>query len=163
MLEAQGSHGAGKIVKEDPAALLDTYSFSISFNLEDYVTVGSAIGIPIRPPAASFLPIEHFLGNAYAPLPKKLHTCNGAVSIEEYELEFPESLKLVAVPKDFALSGAIIDYKATYRKSGNTLTVRRELKDKTPSNVCTPEYAAAYQKIMLNISKDLKSQILIAD
>ena len=49
MLEAQGSHGTGKIVKEDPAALLDTYSFSISFNLEDYVTVGSATGIPISP------------------------------------------------------------------------------------------------------------------
>jgi hypothetical protein len=109
------------------------------------------------------MPIEGFLHNAYDPLPKKQHMCNGGVSIEEYELEFPESLKMVAVPKDFAVSGAIIDYKATYRKSANTLTVRRELKDKTASNTCSPEYAAEYKKNMLSIAKDLKSQILLSD
>ena len=74
-----------------------------------------------------------------------------------------ESLKIVAVPKDFAVSGAIIDYKASYRKSANTLTVRRELKDKTASNICSPEYAADYKKIMLSIAKDLKSQILLSN
>lgn len=72
-------------------------------------------------------------------------------------------MNIVAIPKDFAVSGAIIDYKATYRKSANTLTVRRELKDKTVSNICSPEYAADYKKIMLSIAKDLKSQILISD
>jgi hypothetical protein len=163
MLEAQGSHGTGIITKDDPTALLDSYNFSISFNLEDYVPVGSATGILIRPAAASFLPIEGFLQNAYGPLPKKQHTCVGGKSVEEYELEFPESMSIVAIPKDFTVSGAIIDYKATYRKSANTLTVLRELKDKTASNICSPEYAADYKKIMLSIAKDLKSQILLSD
>jgi len=163
MLEAQGSHGTGIITKDDPTALLDSYKYSLAFNLEDYVPVGSATGILIRPAAVSFLPIEGFLQNAYGPLPRKQHTCIGGKSVEEYELEFPESMNIVAVPKDFAVSGAIIDYKATYRKSANTLTVRRELKDKTASNICSPEYAADYKKIMLSIAKDLKSQILISD
>ncbi|MGB9080440.1 MAG: transglutaminase-like domain-containing protein, partial [Desulfuromonadaceae bacterium] len=163
MLEAQGSHGTGIITKDDPTALLDSYNFSIAFNLEDYVPVGSATGILIRPAAVSFLPIEGFLQNAYGPLPKKQHICVGGKSVEEYELEFPESMNIVAIPKDFAVSGAIIDYKATYRKSANTLTVRRELKDKTASNICSPEYAADYKKIMLSIAKDLKSQILLSD
>lgn len=61
---------------------------------------------------------------------------------------------MVAVPKDVALSSPGIDYTATYRKSANTLTVRRELKDKTPSNTCSPEYAADYKKAMLSIAKD---------
>lgn len=163
MLEAQGSHGTGTITKDDPTALLDSYNFSITFNLEDYVPVGGATGILIRPTAVSFLPIEGFLKNAYEPLPKKQHTCVGGKSVEEYELEFPESMNIVAFPKDFTVSDAIIDYKATYRKSANTLTVRRELKDKTTSNICTPEYAAEYKKIMLGIAKDLKSQILISN
>lgn len=163
MLEAQGSHGTGAITKDDPAALLDSYKLSITFNLDDYVTVGSATGIPVRPVTVSFQPIEGFLQNAYAPLPKKQHTCLGGMSIEEYVLEFPDSLKIVAVPKDFAVSGDIIDYKATYQKKDNTLTVRRALKDKTASNICSPEYAADYKKIMLGIAKDLKSQILISD
>jgi transglutaminase-like putative cysteine protease len=163
MLEAQGSHGTGSITKDDPTALLDSYKFSITFNLEDYVPVGSATGILIRPAAMSFLPIEGFLKNSYEPLPNKLHTCIGGTSVEEYELEFPESMNIVAVPKDFAVSGAIIDYKATYRKSANTLTVRRELKDKTASNICSPGYATEYKKIMMSIAKDLKSQILLSD
>lgn len=163
MLEAQGMHGTGSISKDDPTALLDSYRLAVSFNLEDFVTMGSASGIPIRPAVVSFLPIEGFLHNAYDLLPKKQHVCTGAVSIEDYVLEFPESLKILAIPKDFSVTGSIIDYKATYKKSANTLTVHRELKDKTSSNICSPEYAAEYQKIMLGIAKDLKSQILISD
>lgn len=163
LLEAQGTHGSGSITKDDPTELLDTYSYTIVFKLEDYVTVGSATGIPVRPVAVSIFPIEGFLKDAYAPLPTKQYQCNGGTSIEEYHLEFPDSLKLVAVPKDVTLSTPSVDYAATYRKSANSLTVRRELKDKTPSNVCSPEYAAEYRKVMLSIAKDMKSQIIIGD
>jgi len=78
-------------------------------------------------------------------------------------MEFPATLKLLAIPKDFELSTPFIDYKATYRKSANTLTVRRELKDKTPANICSPEYVAGYNKDIFSIVKDVKSQILIGD
>lgn len=163
MLEAQGMHGTGSISKDDPTAMLDSYKISVTFNLTDFVTMGSATGMPIRPAVVSFLPIEGFMHNAYDLLPRKQHMCTGAVSIEDYVLEFPESSKIMAIPKDFAVAGDIIDYKATYRKSANTLTVHRELKDKTASNICTPQYAAEYQKILQGIAKDLKSQVLLSD
>lgn len=163
MLEAQGAHGSAKMQKDDPTELLDSYKLSISFKLDDYVTMGTATGILIRPVVMSFFPIESFLHNAYDPLPKKRHVCNGGGSIEEYVLEFPQSVKVVAVPKDLEVSSQAIDYRSTYRKSSNTLTVRRELKDKTPGNICSPEYAADYKTIMLKVAKDLKSQILLSD
>jgi len=163
MLESQGAHGKGILKKDDPSPLLDTYRLSMTFNLEDFVTVGTATGISVKPVVSTFFPIEGFLRNAYEPLPKKHHNCSGGISIEEYVLEFPESLKIVGIPKDFGLSNAMIDYKATYQKSANTLTVRRELKDKTATNICSPEYAAEYKKVMLSIAKDLKSQILLSD
>jgi hypothetical protein len=163
LLESQGAHGSATLQKDDPTPLLDTYKLGISYDLEDYVTVGSATGIPVKPVVMTFMPIEGFLKNAYEPLPKKPQICGGGVSIEEYVLEFPESLKIVAVPKDFALSNPIIDYRATYRKTANTLTIRRELKDKTATNVCSAAYAADYKKTMLSIAKDLKSQILLSD
>lgn len=163
LMESQGTHGTATLQKDDPVPLLDTYKLSISFNLEDFVTVGTATGIPVKPVVLTFLPIEGFLKNVYEPTPKKPQICSGGVSIEEYVLEFPETLKIVAVPKDFELSTPIVDYRATYRKSANTLTIRRELKDKTATNICSPEYAADYKKIMLSIAKDLKSQILLSD
>jgi transglutaminase-like putative cysteine protease len=163
MLESQGTHGSATLKKDDPTALLDTYKLSISFSLEDFIAVGTTTGITIKPVVMSFFPIEGLQKTAYEPTPKKPQTCSGGMSIEEYVLEFPESLKIIGVPKDFELSTAIIDYKATYRKSANTLTIRRELKDKTATSVCSPEYMADYKKILLSIAKDLKSQILLSD
>jgi hypothetical protein len=163
LLKAQGMHGKGAMKKDDPEPLIDTYRFSMSFNLQDYVTVGSAAGLPVKPVAGSFFPIEGFLASAYEPDPKKAQTCNGGISIEEYVLEFPDTLKLVAIPKDYEQSGAIIDYRATYRKSKNTLTVRRELTDKTASNVCTPQVMADYKKAVLSVARDLKAQVLVSD
>jgi hypothetical protein len=163
LLESQGTHGSATLQKDDPTALLDTYKLSISFSLEDFVTVGTTTGIQVKPVVMSFFPIEGFLKNVYEPTANKPQMCSGGLSIEEYVLAFPESLKIIGIPKDFELSTAIIDYKATYRKSANTLTVRRELKDKTATDVCSPEYATDYKKIMLRIAKDLKSQILLSD
>jgi len=163
MLESQGSHGTATLQKDDPAALLDTYKMSLSFKLDDYVTVGSPTGMVVRPVAGSLFPIEDFLQQTYVPVSKKPQACSGGLSVEEYVLEFPETLKIVAMPKDFELSSAFIDYRATYRKSANTLTIRRELKDKTPTNICSPEYFAGYIKDLFSIAKDVKSQILLSN
>ena len=163
LLDSQGLHGTGTLKKDDPTPLLDTYKLSVSFKLDDFVTVGTATGMLIRPVIGIVIPIEAFLKEAYDALPNKRHICSGGMSNEEYILEFPESLKIIAVPKDFEFSNTMIDYKATYRKSDNTLVVRRELKDKTATSTCTPEYAAEYKKAILNVAKDLKSQILLSD
>ena len=163
MLEAQGMHGKGTLTKDDPEALLDTYRMSVSFNLQDYVTIGAAAGLPVKPVAASFFPIEGFLASAYQPEPKRPQACGGGKSVEEYVLEFPVTLKIVAIPKDYEQSGALIDYRATYRQSKNTVTVHREIKDKTQSNVCTPQVMAEYKKAVLGIARDLKSQVLVSD
>lgn len=163
MLEAQGAHGSGILKKDDPSLLLDTYRISVTFDLEDFVSVETSTGISIKPVVSTFFPIGDFLHDAYEPLSKKYQNCSGGMSVEEYVLEFPEALKIVGMPKDFGLSNAIIDYKATYQKEANTLTVRRELKDKTATNLCSPEYVADYRKVMLSIAKDLKSQVLLSN
>lgn len=163
MLESQGAHGSGILKKDDPSLLLDTYRLSVTFDLEDFVSVETSTGISIKPVVSTIFPIEGFLRDAYEPLSKKYQNCSGGMSIEEYVLEFPDTLKIVGMPKDFGLSNAIIDYKATYQKSANTLTVRRELKDKTATNICSPEHVADYRKVMLNIAKDLKSQVLLSN
>lgn len=163
MLESQKMHGSGTLKKDDPEPLIDTYKLSMSFSLQDYVTVGVATGMAVKPVAGSFFPIEHFLASAYEPEPKKPQTCSGGKSIEEYVLEFPDTLKIVAIPKDYEHSSALIDYRATYRQAKNTLTVRRELKDKTSTNVCSPQVMADYKKSILSIARDLKAQVLVSD
>jgi len=163
LLKGQGMHGKGTLKKDDPQPLLDTYQLSISFSLQDYMTVASSAGLLIRPVAGSFFSIAGFLSSAYEPEPKKAQSCTGGRSIEEYVMEFPDTLKIVAIPKDYEQSGTLIEYRATYRKSKNTLTVRREISDKTMTNVCSPQVMAEYKKAVLSIARDLKAQVLVSD
>ena len=162
-LESQGVHGTGSLQKDDPTELLDAYNFSISFKLEDLLVVASTTGMPIRPVASSIFPIGALLGSAYELAPKKPTVCGGGRSVEEYVYEFPASMTIVGFPKDFDYSGPALDYRATYRKTGNVLTVTRDLRDKTVTNVCSASYESEFQKDARSILRDLRSQVLITN
>ncbi|WP_298439655.1 hypothetical protein [Geobacter sp.] len=163
LLESQGVHGTGTLQKDDPKELLDVYNFSISFNLEDLLVVASTTGMPIKPVTSSLFPIAAITAGAYEPTTRKATVCSGGRSMEEYVFEFPASMTIVGFPKDFGYSSPSLDYRATYRKAGNELTVTRDLRDKTATNICTSGYQAEYQKSARSILRDLRSQILISN
>lgn len=163
VLKAQGEHGSGTLEKDDPTELLDVYNYGFSVKLEDLLVVASTIGMPIQPVVYSTMPISAFVKNAYEPTPKKTISCSAGVSVEEYVYEFPASLTIVGYPKDYSFSSPALDYNATYRKSGNTLTIKRELRDKTASNVCSVKFSEDYNKSARTIMRDIKSQVLISN
>ena len=163
MLKSQGVHGTGTIQKDDSAELLDAYGYGFTFKLEDLLVLASTTGMPIQPVVSSSLPISTFVRGAYEPTPKKASVCMGGHSVEEYEYVFPASLTVVGYPKDYSFSSPAIDYTATYRKSGNSLVIKRELRDKTTTNVCSPEYENEYKKSARTIMRDIKAQVLLRD
>ncbi len=163
VLRSQGVHGTGTILKDDPAELLDAYEYGFTFKLEDLIVAASTIGMPIQPVVSSSLPISAFVRGAYEPTPKKANVCSGGHSVEEYDYVFPASITIVGYPKDFTFSSPAIDYTATYRKSGNSLVIKRELRDKTATNVCTPGYEDEYQKSARAIMRDIKAQVLLRE
>jgi transglutaminase-like putative cysteine protease len=163
IIEVQGFHGTGKLQKDDPTELLDVYDYSITFQLKDLLNVASTTGMPIRPVTSSFLPVDIFLRDAYEPLPKKPLPCSGGHSVEEYIYEFPASEKIVGIPKDYEFSSPAVYYKASYQKTGNTLKVIRELRDKTTSSLCSAAFTESYRKSARTIIRDTKSQLLISN
>jgi transglutaminase-like putative cysteine protease len=163
VLETQGIHGTGKLQKDDPTELLDSYKFTISFELEDLVNVASTTGLAIKPIVSSFWAISDFIIDAYEPTPNKATPCIGGRSVEEYIYEFPASQTIVGFPKDYVFSSAAIDYKATYQRLENTLTVRRELLNKTSSNMCSVGFTEEHRKSARTIMRDIRSQVLISN
>lgn len=163
ILETQGIHGTGKLEKDDPTERLDVYNLSITYKLEDLVNVASTMSMAIKPVVFSFLPISTVLNDAYEPMQKKATPCLGGHSVEEYIYEFPASQTIVGIPKDYEFSSPALDYKATYRKSGNSLTVKREIWDKTSSGVCSVEFTEGHKKSARTIMQDVKSQVLISN
>jgi transglutaminase-like putative cysteine protease len=163
LLEGRGYHGTAKLLKEDPTELLDTYSFSISFRIEDLFVVSSTIGMPIRPVINSPADIASNLNSVYEPVSKKSQACIGGRSTEEFSFEFPPELNLLETPKNYELNGSRFDYKATYKKNGNTLNVLSEFVDKTTSNICTPAHIEEYKKNARSVVQDIRSQVLISN
>ena len=50
---------------------------------------------------------------------------------------------------------------ATYHQEKNTLSVLRDVTDKTTTNICSAQFMAEYQKAAMKIVADLKSQVLV--
>lgn len=163
LLEGQGFHGSATLKKDDPTELLDAYTLSVDFKLDDLLAIASTTGMVIRPIVSSIIPIASFLGGAYEPPEKKPTICLGGRSIEEFVYEFPEGLKMVAVPKDFELATPAIHYTATYKQAGNSLTIRRELHDRTATNICSAAFMEGYKKAARSVVQDLKSQVLLTN
>lgn len=162
LLNSAGYHGSGELdSKEDAEELADHYLFDLKVKIDDFASIQDAAGMPIKPAVQSYQPIAIFMGDIFSPLPKRDTNCSGGNSIEEYEIEFPNTISLLSIPKAASIHTPLLDYTSAYKLDGNKLTVRRELDDKTPSNICSPEVMAAYVKTANVILKDLKSQVLL--
>lgn len=162
LVASAGYHGSGELTSRESAEeLADHYSFDLRVKIEDFIPVQDATGMSIRPAVGSHLPVALFMGDVFSPLPKRDTYCYGGKSIEEYEIEFPSTVSVLSVPKATSIRTALLDYTSTYKLDGNKLAVRRELVDKTPSNICAPEVAGQYVKTANVILKDIKSQILL--
>ncbi|HBH61342.1 MAG TPA: hypothetical protein DDX85_06310 [Nitrospiraceae bacterium] len=163
ILASQGLHGTGNITSDNTSELVDTYSMQVSYKIEDFISVQNSTGMIIQTPMSGAMPISRFLKESYEPVPSKPTFCSGGQSTEEYIYEFPETINVIAIPKNFKLSSETMEYSSIYSKSGNILTVKRELVDKTPSNICSVRYMEQYKDTARKIIGDLKSQILISN
>ncbi len=162
LVKFSGYHGKGIIEsKDDASELADHYQFGMKVNINDFITSNQAMGITIRPLVGSSLPIAQFLGDVFAPPTSKDIVCSGGKSVEDYEIEFPKSLEVLSIPKASSVNSQFLDYKASYKLEGNKLTVKRELDDKTPTNICSTEIIKSYVKAATEVLKDLKSQVLL--
>jgi hypothetical protein len=163
MLEGSGFHGTAKLHKSDPSELLDTYSFKITFKIEDLFVASSTIGMPIRPVISTPSDVASNLASVYEPVSKRPQTCIGGKTTEEYVYEFPQGMTLLATPKNVDLNTTQFIYRASYNKNGTTLNVVREFTDKAKSVICKPAQREEYNKSARAVVQDVKSQVLISN
>lgn len=156
----QGYIGNGKFEKEDPKALLDTYQYKVKFKMQDYLQRPGAGAFNIQPLFSSEAPIYNFLGAAVETEEEVDVACYSGSSFEEYTYQFPNNIKILSIPDDMKLTMDFLSYVATYRLAGNTLTVKRELEDKTRGNVCTPATSSTAKKFAMKVLQNFKSQVV---
>jgi transglutaminase-like putative cysteine protease len=152
--------GFGRLESEDPKPMRDTFSYKVNFETEQFAQVPGPGAFRISPLYATEAPIAMFLEGAEEEEEADETACLGGTVVEEYVYKLPKDLKVLAVPKDVSLSGGPTTYRATYSLKGSTLTVRRELVDKTDRNVCPIAMQHELAKLARQISTDLKAQVV---
>ena len=165
MMEAyykrNNSSGGGKIEKEDPKALLDTYKYKVSFETEEFVTRPGAGAFSISPMYSTEAPVQLFLAGVTREDEEAQEiSCLGGTTTEEYVYHLPKGMKILAMPKNVTHSTPLLSYRSTYAQKGSTLTAKRELVDRTKGNVCGADVQRAYRELGRKVLADLKSQVV---
>ena len=88
------------------------------------------------------------------------YQCGGGISVEQYVIELPKGVEILAWPKDAKLSAKHAIYRSQYRVKGRTVTVTRELEDRAEGSVCSPEDFSDFKTFAATVRKDLRTQVV---
>jgi hypothetical protein len=155
-----GYAGTGTITHADPRGAGDTYTYAMDYRISNGWNVPGPGALNILTLLASTLPVSRLGAAAASPARTHPYLCLGGTSIEDYTYEFPESVKITALPKDVHLQLPFLNYSATYRQSGHTVTVNRVAEEPFDSHLCTPEDLERSRAVSADITRDLHAQIL---
>jgi hypothetical protein len=159
-LAREGYIGAGTMAKDDPRVLSDSYGYRVKYRLEDAINRPGPGAMPIRSPIGGSGTIERFLDGLNLPDRTVNFQCLGGYSRENYTIQLPKGVEVMAMPKDVRIDGKSATYKASYRREGDKLTISRELDDHTSGNVCTPAYAKEFKTFATAVRHNLKAEVL---
>ena len=152
--------GFGRLDSDDPKPLLDRFNYRVTFETADFTPMPGPGAFAITPLYATEAPIQ-MIATMTEPEPEAEETaCFGGTIVEEYTYALPKETKILAVPKNVSFSAGPATYRATYKLHGNTLSVKRELVDKTDRNVCPIAVQREYAVFARRVAADLKSQVV---
>jgi len=160
MYRRERATGFGKLESDDPKPLLDSFKYKVDFATEEFTQVPGPGAFTISPLYYTEAPI-HSVGGMTQEEPEADETaCIGGASTEEYVYHLPKGMKVLAVPKGISVANAVAAYKSSYKLAGSTLTVKRELIDKTERNICPVAVQREFAKLARQIATDLKAQVV---
>jgi hypothetical protein len=154
MYRRDNKTGFGRLESEDPKPMLDTFSYKLTFETEEFSQMPGPGAFAISPLWATEAPIHMIVAMAEDETEAEETTCSGGTIVEEYVFRLPKGMKVLALPKNVTLASGPVTYRATYSLRGHTLTARRELVDGTDRNVCPASVQREFAKLARKIATD---------
>jgi hypothetical protein len=158
MLEGFRESGVGTWKATDPRDLNMPYKETTTFTLDP---ISNFPG-----PAAMAIPVGLTQGRIYAiayskPLKKRNfpYQCFGKTYEDDYEISFPEKIRITRIPTDVNFSKDGLTYIARYQKKENTILINRKLIAENESMSCKPEKEDRKQEFYKVLQRDIRSQI----
>lgn len=159
-LAGYGYKGKGTLSKGDTSGMSDHYAFSLQFEIESFLEGGASGAFVLSPVVYTPMSVMNYSDMQKRNQAKRPHNCYGFHSYETYEIHLPPRLSLTSLPAHLQTRGRLVDYTAKYQRTKTGLLVTREVHDKTPESICTPEATEELRKQALPAAANLKTQVL---
>lgn len=155
-----GYEGSGNLIKEDPLGVSDRYLFGSKYKLNNAMNLPGPGAVQITP-VFSALSIDSTI-NTTLGMPERTlnYTCYGGIITEEYTIDLPANVKIIALPKDIHRANNAERYDSTYRQKDNVVSIIRKLEGRRSKPFCTPQDDKEFRPMARDILKDLKAQII---
>jgi hypothetical protein len=88
------------------------------------------------------------------------YVCGSRTYIENYEITFPENIKITSIPKGISYSKNGMSYLSEYKKDKETVYVKREMILDSPSMTCSADKEQMKKEYFEMLQKDFRSQII---
>lgn len=152
--------GRGDMQVPDPKDLEVPWVISASFELDPMVNLPgpSALTIPVGIAPGNIKWISMVPANLNKKFPDG---CLTSRYIEHVTLEVPQDIAIQAMPKDLTFQRGSMRYQAEYRRTGNTLNVRRELLLQREQRFCNAADEKNWQALTDAMKRDLRAQVLL--
>ncbi len=159
-LKRYGETGRGRIEAGDPLDLGSAWEMRAHFELDPVVNLPgpSAMTIPVgvapgilrgitttsRPPGRRF--------DRY---------CLSRQHREEIELRLPPQVRITRIPADTRFQRGTLRYSASYRRTGQVVTITREFAVDRPSHTCNAGDDADWTVFLRVLQRDLRGQVFL--
>jgi transglutaminase-like putative cysteine protease len=140
----------------------DSFAMTMIYSIHDYYDTADPHGVDLSGVFPGGSSVYEAAQYAAAKKPDYDFYCSGDTRTQEIAMTFPSNVKLLAVPRDVHATTASVSFDATYTRDGNTINVKRQLVDRSPAPICSPDIAAQYATIGAAVKKDAKAQAVYA-
>ncbi|WP_363796937.1 DUF3857 domain-containing protein [Lysobacter firmicutimachus] len=161
MFQSSGLTAEGSFTQDDPKPLRAEHRYRAEFEVKEAMPMPGAF--PLGPLFFNPMPVSALTGSAGADALDTLTgdgTCGGGRSEEIYRIEFPKTVKVIAVPPDLSLRSGDSSYVARYKLDGQVLEASRVIEDATAGPVCSNEYNRTYRDFARKVRPNLKAQVV---
>jgi transglutaminase-like putative cysteine protease len=160
MLQGLGQKGYGVFDPGKIDGTGDDYSMSFSGTSENFVNLPGPTGL------ATTYNFWGGLGETVFSFGQEKDrrqdfVCPAINADDELGFNFPKKTRILALPKPLTINDADFAYRSSYTRKGNRVLIRRQLRFRHASVVCTPEDYRRMQPALDRMMRDLRGQVIV--
>jgi predicted transglutaminase-like cysteine proteinase len=155
-----GETGTGRVESGDPLDLGSAWEVRASFQLDPVVNVPgpSAMTIPVGVAPG----LVRGMATSSQPTQRRFDRyCLSWQHREEIELRLPPQVRITRIPAGTRFQRGPLRYSATYRRTGQVVSITRELAADRPSHTCNSSDDADWAALLRVLQRDLRGQIFL--